>query len=99
MFCSNCGKEQDGAANFCHNCGKSLSKTETKKEEVGVIATPSVSKNVPWHQDFKGRQIILISLFSLVLYFATDAEIFDWIFLIGLIFGIVKSIQEFRSKK
>lgn len=56
-------------------------------------------KKIPWYQNFKGYQIILISLGCLVLYFVTGWGIFDFAFLIGLIIGIVQMVKERKNKK
>lgn len=54
--------------------------------------TTSVNK-IPWHRNFKWWHILLISLFSGFLYFATGMAIFDYILVIGFIYSIVLAVK------
>lgn len=91
MFCIKCGHKALDSENFCRKCGNNL-KQNTEKSD-------TKNTNIPWHRNFKGWHIIIISFVSLFLFYVTDATIFDWIFLIGLIFGIVQTIKDYNQKK
>jgi len=92
MFCSKCGKEMNNNGSFCSNC-------ENSKIDTLKTSKNTSNKNIPWHQNFKWWQILLISIISLIIYSITKIYLFDYIFIIGIIFALVQFIKQLKSKK
>lgn len=56
---------------------------------------------IPWYQNLKSFHLLLIAIGSLTIFVLTDytAAIFDWIFLIGIIFAGIRYFQERKEKQ
>lgn len=93
MFCKNCGAQQNEEIKFCSNCGKEnvIDKIEIKEEI-------KKDNKIPWYRNLKWQHLLLISLVSLIIYLTTGGYIWDFIFLIALIFAIITFVKS-RKKK
>lgn len=93
MYCSKCGNKKEDDQIFCSNCG------DKKPENTIQEKKPAISKDIPWHQNFKWWQILIVSIISLIIYFITNGYIWNYIFLIGIIFTITQFIRSRKKLK
>lgn len=90
MLCNTCKTEMHKGSKYCHNCGKE------------IINKQNIIKNearIPWHRNLTWQHLLLISLIGLFLYIGTGGYIWDFIFVIGLIFTIITYIKSRKNKK
>ena len=93
MNCKECHNEISDNAKFCSNCGK-----ENAIDKIVIEDGLKKDNTVPWYRNLKWQHLLLVSLVCLIIYFATGGYIWDFIFLIALIFAIIDFIKS-RKKK
>lgn len=102
--CPNCNEEIKHGGEKCRNCGAIIINKNQDNNSVNtnILAPKNIEtgkKEIPWHQSFMWWHILILSFVSLLIYFWTYWAIFDWIFLIGLIYSIVVLVKSRKKKK
>lgn len=103
--CPNCNQEIKHSGEKCRNCGAKVIDNNNEyngggyKETVDSKGVELKKETIPWYQSFQWWHILILSFVSLLIYFLTYWDIFDWIFLVGFIFSIIVLVKSRKKRK